>query len=511
MTTTPAIDYTNLGYAALRDAMLAQARTTLPEWTDQSDNELAVVIVDMIAHAADLTLYYQTRIASNLFPETADEPDAIVQLLRLVGYELRPPSPATADLRLTFKATVAPPFVIPAGSRFTTTSITGEQLSFETERDVRVEATDLEVRPGGEKAYLVPLSVVQGVTVAGEAIGASEGAANQRFTLRELPVITGSVTLEAAEPGGVTRWRAVDSLADSSPADRDFIVQRSATGAAMIVLGDGINGLVPPAGIALSATYRVGGGPAGNVPASSTFAAGPLGPGPLAPSDIIEAINPQAAAGGALAEDFDRARRLAPRLFRTQDRAVTLRDYEDLALRIDGVGKVRAVALNWNEVVLYVAPRGQVADASELLRRDVLSYFESRRMASTFIRVVNARPADIYMSALVQAKPFFRRSDVRDAVERAVADYLAFENVDFGDQVYLSRVYDAIQSLAQVTSLVVRQFSRIPNPPPGREIETDGVIVLEPSELPRPGYRDNPPAWVALPRAILVDVQGGVP
>lgn len=510
-TSAPAIDYTNLGYTALREAMLAQARATLPEWTDQSENELAVVLVDMIAHASDLTLYYQTRIASNLFPETADEPDAIVQLLRLIGYELHPASPASVDLRLTFKSTVPASFTIPVGSRFTATSATGEQLAFETERDIVVDAADLEVRPGGEKAYLVPLPVVQGVTVSAEAVGTSDGTANQQFTLRELPVIVGSVLVEAIEVGGTTRWRPVESLADSSPADRDFIVQRGPTGAATIVFGDGMNALIPPAGTPIRATYRVGGGPQGNVPANSTFAAGPLGPGPIAASDIIEAINPQAAAGGGVAEDFDRARHLAPRLFRAQDRAVTLRDYEDLALQLPGVGKVRAVALNWNEVVLYVAPTGQVAEPSELLRRDVLSYFESRRMASTFVRVLGPRPADIYLKAEVQAKPFFRRTDVRDAVERAVADYLAFDKVNFGDQVYLSRVYDVIQSLPQVTSLVVRQFSRAVLPPPGSEIQSDGVIVLEPSELPRPGYRDNPPSWLPAPRSIIVDVQGGVP
>ena len=77
------IDYTNLGYDSLREAMLAQARESVPEWTDFSENDLGVVLVELFAHACDITLYYQTRIASNLFPETSDEPDALVQLLDL--------------------------------------------------------------------------------------------------------------------------------------------------------------------------------------------------------------------------------------------------------------------------------------------------------------------------------------------------------------------------------------------------------------------------------------------
>jgi len=80
--------------------------------------------------------------------------------------------------------------------------------------------------------------------------------------------------------------------------------------------------------------------------------------------------------------------------------------------------------------------------------------------------------------------------------------------VTFGDRIYLSKVYDVIQSLPQVASLVVTEFSRRPD---SNEVEADGIIELAPSELPRPGYRDNPPATVTTRRPILADVQGGVP
>jgi hypothetical protein len=523
MPTTPVypIDYTNLDYESLREAMLAQARASLPEWTDQSENDLGVLLVELFAHAADITLYYQTRIASNLFPETSDEPDAIGQLLRLIGYELRPPSPATVDLRLTFEATpaVLAGFAIGVGAQFQATALSGEQLTFETEREVTVRPADLEAGPGGALRYLVPLPVVQGITVANEAIGVSDGSPNQIYRLLQQPVIAGSISVEMTEPGNlITRWQAVDTLANSSPADRHFIVQRDAAGAAVIQFGDagipttlgsnGANGLVPPPGSTIRATYRIGGGPPGNVPARTVFRVVSLGTSTVGSGDVREAINDQAAAGGGVAEDFNRARRLAPRLFRAQDRAVTLGDYQDLAYQLPGVGKARAVALNWNEVVLYIAPIGQVADPSELLRRDVLAYFESRRMVTTSLRVLGPAPADIYIKAIVQAKPFFRRHDVQVAVEKAVAEYLAFENVNFGDRVYLSKVYDVIQSLQQVTSLVVTEFSRQPNT---NQVESDGIIELEPNELPRPGYRDNPQHRDPTFRPIVTEVQGGVP
>ena len=64
---TPPIDYTNLGYDALRSAMLARAQQSLPEWTDFSENDLGVLLIELFAYACDITMYYQTRIAGTCF------------------------------------------------------------------------------------------------------------------------------------------------------------------------------------------------------------------------------------------------------------------------------------------------------------------------------------------------------------------------------------------------------------------------------------------------------------
>ena len=481
---TRPIDYTDLGYDALRAAMLERARDRLPEWTDFSENDLGVLLVELFAYASDITLYYQSRIAQNLFPETADEPEAIVQLLRLLGYELHPPTPASADLRIAVDATTVPPVVLPEGSAFDVT-LPGGPVTFETVAPLRIESAQLTPADASGRRFYFPVPVVQGVTVTDEAVGESDGGPNQRYTLRFRPVLARSVRVTVGEATGPTRWTEVESLAASGPADRQFVVRRDAEGAATLEFGDGLNGLQPPRGtsavpVVVRATYRYLNAAPVNLPGQTSFAS--------ALPVIREARNPQPAAGAGPAEELDRARRLAPRLYRTQDRAVTTLDYADLAREVPGVGKVLAVALGWNQVVLYVAPEGQVAEPSELLRRDLLAHLERRRMITTDVLVVGPRPADVYLKATVRAQPYVRRVDVEAAVEAAVAGYLSFEAVEFGQPVFLSRIYDAIQSLPQVASLNVDEFSRTP----GGAIARDGVIALSPYELARPGYRDNP-------------------
>lgn len=487
------IDYTNLGYDALRESMLAIARQTVPEWTDHSENDLGVLLIELFAYASDITLYYQTRIASQLFPATSDEPESLVQLLRLLGYELRSAPPAAVELSVAVDAAQALPVTVPAGTAFLAQTATGERQQFESVRETTITAATLGPVVEENLRWFLPVTAVEGRTVTAELLGFSDGSPNQLYTLGEGPVISGSITVTVDGPGGATLWQEVRSLATAGPVQRCFMTQRAADGRVTVLFGDGVNGAIPPkAGlldqVEVLTTYRVGGGPQGNVPPGTAFTS--------SISALRKILAPAGGTGGAEAESIESARDLAPRLYRAQDRAVTADDYVELALRTPGVGKARAVALNWNDVLLYVAPSGRVEQPSELLRRDLLAAFEQSRMTSSTVRVLGPEPVDVFFTATVRAEPYYLQDDVRVAVTGAAADLLAFDRIDFGESVYLSRLYDALQSLPQVASLTVTQFSRTSD----GGVDADGVIELEPFELARPGYAET----------IRLVIEGGV-
>lgn len=487
------IDYTNLGYEALRESMLDIARRTLPEWTDHSPNDLGVLLVELFAYASDITLYYQSRIASQLFPATSDEPEAMVQLMRLLGFQPRGAVPATVELAVALDSGQALPLTIPAGTAFLATTPVGARIQFETPRDTVITAANLGPVMEGDLRWFLPVTAVEGRTVSGEVAGISDGSPDQHHALTEKPVIDGSVVVTVAGPGGETLWHEVKSLAAATPVQRCFAVQRDADGGATLLFGDGVNGAIPPRGsgldqVEIRAAYRVGGGAAGNVPPGTELS--------TSMSELRRTLAPAGGSGGTEPESLDVSRGLAPRLYRAQDRAVTADDYVELALRTPGVGKARAVALNWNDVLLYIAPSGRVEQPSELLRRDLLAAFEPSRMATSTLRVLGPEPADVYLSATVRAEPYYLQSDVHTAVTAAAAALLAFDAVGFGEPLYLSRLYDALQSLPQVASLTVTQFSRDPQ----GTVDADGVIALAPFELARPGH----------PETIRLVIEGGV-
>ncbi|POF29081.1 putative baseplate assembly protein [Roseibium marinum] len=482
-TSPPTIDYTAVDFDSLDAALRELAARNLPEYTDQSDNDIGALLRQYVAYAADIALYYQTRIAQNLMPSTGDDPEALTQLLRWIGYERAPATAATAEVELAFDASIVPPLILPIGTGFSFTASSGQTIRFELTRDVTITATDLgnvDASRSGLR-YALPFPVIEGRTTSGEEIGRADGSANQLYALSQPNVLPGSVRLTVSEAGGPRVWQEVETLLDSGPTDRHFIIRRAANGIASALLGDGVNGYAPPAGsLAVPATiladYRTGGGPAGNIPARST----------LRPelALIRGATTLGAAGGGRAAENLDVARRFAPRLFRAQDRAVSRADYEDLALSVPGIGKARAVAAGWNSVALFLAPQGQVAEPSETLRANVAAMLEPRRILGTELRLLPPDIVEVYIRARVRPGPFMPRNAVRDAVISEMERFFAFDAVDFGEPLYLSRLYDRIQSLAGVDFLFIDRFTTTQN----GGVDGDGVVELTAWQLPRP-YR----------------------
>lgn len=466
MPSVPTIDYTDKDYAALRRALLGFAEYRLPEWTDRSPADLGVLLVDLFAYMGDVVLYYQDRIADQSFLETATERRSIVNLLRLIGYELAPPLPASAELDLVFEPGI-PSVTIPAGQRFRTVGVPEPRVFEYVEDDLVLQlgSDQVEPLPGGRLRYR-GLPVREGVTVPAHVVGSSTGEPNQSFALEPGPVVLETLRVEVDEGAGWVRWDRRDSLLYdigpdgrvrlSLPDARHYYVRYDEKAAARIHFGDGSFGRRPPRDANnIRASYRTGGGAGGNVPARTIREA--VSPIP----NLVEVTNPAPAAGGQDAEATADAVRFGPLAFRSRGRAVTESDYEAMAHLAGGVARARARARSWNLVDLYVAPAGDtLRPVPETLRRRLLAFFEDRRMAGTFVRVLDAVPAPVDVSVEVAYDERYRPDAVRAQVEEAVRAHLAFGAVDFGQAVYLSAVHNAIEDVPGVRLVTITRFKR---------------------------------------------------
>ncbi|HEX2084697.1 MAG TPA: baseplate J/gp47 family protein [Solirubrobacteraceae bacterium] len=503
----PTIDYTARDYDSILAAMRSLIPGKLPEWTDHaSEADVGNVLLQLFAHMGDVLSYHQDRVANESFLTTARTRRSVIAHLRLIGYELGTAAPAAAALTVS----------VPAAENRTVTIGRGDAFATRSERDapsirfeyngthpLTVDLATLAVDEAtGRKAF--ELAVEEGRLIRDELLGVSDGSPNQRFRLHHSPFILRSrgakghagheIALVTRRGGAVREWTLRETLAFSQSAAspgasggraRDFVVEIDDEDQATVAFGDDVLGAIPDQGAEVRATYRVGGGAAGNVPAGSIDTI-------VASRDLALAgarvTNEQRAHGGSDRETIERAVRHAPAVFRSMRRAVTAADYEALTLDFPGVGKVRAAAANWNTVRLHVAPAGG-GTVTDVLRAGLLAYFEDRRPLSTRIEVRSAAYVDVQVAAEIGVLPYYSSDDVAEQVRSRASDVLAFEHVDFGRPMFLSRFYEVIEAVDGVNFANVTEFRRSDRPAdpanPAATVDPTGVLALGEHEIPR--------------------------
>lgn len=375
----PQIDYTSRDYEAIRDDLIGLIPNFSDVWTSRESTDFGIVLLELFSYAADIMNYYIDRAANESFIDYSTQRSTVLALARLLNYT--PNEVVAATGSVTFTNILSTSQTIPAGTVLAgTSSVDGGNVLFETDAAVTLSANGTGT-----------VAVTQGVTVTGEELGTSTGMPSQTFTLAETNVITGSggssgvsTTSILVSVGGISYTR-VRSLVNSLSTDLHFEASTDSEGYTTITFGDGTFGKIPPKGLLITCTYRTGSGALGNVGADSITSVFST-PDNSYPS--VNVTNPTATSGGQDPESTDNIRDSAPKALSTLNRAVSLADYANLALTIDGVAKANAVAAVYTDVVLYVAAAGGSATSSSL-KSTISNYFADKIPPGTTVTVTD--------------------------------------------------------------------------------------------------------------------------
>ena len=137
-------DYTTFRHALLlpRSGETALTRTdasgaVVQVWRPGASGDLAVQMVEWWAYLADVLTFYNERVANQAYLRTADLPESVNHLIRLLGYRPRPGIGATGTLAAL---AVGPnPFTLRAGFQVQSKPGPGQQPQiFELSTDVTV-------------------------------------------------------------------------------------------------------------------------------------------------------------------------------------------------------------------------------------------------------------------------------------------------------------------------------------------------------------------------------------
>jgi hypothetical protein len=128
-------------HARFKHSMLSEISThaRLRGLTTRQDDDMGIALIDAFSVVLDILSFYQERIANEGFLRTADERRSLLELARLIGYELAPGVAAGTYLAFTLDDKEGSPteITIPKGTR--AQSIPGQDelpQAFETSSDL---------------------------------------------------------------------------------------------------------------------------------------------------------------------------------------------------------------------------------------------------------------------------------------------------------------------------------------------------------------------------------------
>ena len=294
---------------------------------------------------------------------------------------------------------------------------------------------------------------------------------------------------------GSQKWQPKYDLLRSQGNSLEFVVESESDGTAYLRFGDSQHGERPASSTVFHATYRAGNGTAGNIGAGSLkHLVVDVNNFSKVASKIIEASNPQPSQGGMDAESIESVRQRAPSAFRVQERAVTLEDYANVALRCPNVGRAAAVFRwtgSWYTVFLAVEPKGSFV-ADDVFKANVLQCLEKYRMAGYDLEIEGPKYVPLEVEMTVCVKPDYFRSDVESILaqifsSKAMPDgsrgLFSPDNFAFGQPVYMSALYAAAQGVAGVAWARVQKFQRINDP--NTDAVDSGVLAMGRQEIAR--------------------------
>ena len=454
---TQGIDYTSRDYQAFKELLINKLQEKMPEYTDTSETDAGIVILEAFANGLDILSYYADAIANDVMLSTTQDRRLAVLLAQDLGYS--PYNQTSSKIPMVFVLEVEQEedVVISKGTVVTTVDSEDiEAIAFETLEDLVIPAGKLGNEKDENGDYIYTVLAIQGETVEDDYLGSSNGSPYQSFVLSYLEVLTDSLEVYVDEGDGETLWYRVDNFQDCDEKSKAYTITVDEYDNCTIEFGNGIKGKIPAIyDNGIRANYRVGGGIIGNVQANTVT---------VIDTDIPfieECFNLEPVVLGHEKESVEEIRYNAPAHNRTRDRAVTLRDYEDL-LKINitkydsffGIQNTKAIRneSNFLNVILYY----QMKDGYEMtqsLEDEMKKFFSVRTMIGTSYSLSRYEENIIDIEATLIVSKDYSVEEVKEEVTEYIQSYFSYGNFTFEDEIIKSELEEEVkQSIEGVKS-----------------------------------------------------------
>lgn len=441
---TENIDYTSRDYEGFRELLIQKLKEKMPEYTDTSETDAGIVILEALANGLDVLSLYLDIIANDVLLPTTQDRKIAVMISKCLGYTPYNQTASEYPQVFVLGDVRNEDTLIPRGTVVTSkTSSDLATLYFETMEDFIIPKGKLGDEQEDGK-YLYTVTVKHGTSVYQDVIGTSSGAPLQSFKLNYTDVLIDSIELYINEGNGATLWRKVDSFLECDESSRVYTVSVDEFNVCTVEFGNGNKGKIPtsyPNGII--ANYRIGGGEIGNVSANVITEID---------SNLLyvdSTFNLEATKKGHEKESLESIKENAPAHYRTRGRIVALDDYTDL-LRINFYDFLQLKTIRDKEDKKLVHIYYMMRDGYSMtpnLSSDISKYIAERSMVGTTydLNPYVEQPVDLECVMYVD-KDYDKTELQENVISYLEGVTFSYGELKFGDTIVKSDLENEIKS-----------------------------------------------------------------
>lgn len=452
----PWVGYLDRGYRTIKTALVNRVKTLLPEMTDYSQSNIFMIILDYMAALTELLNYYVDISARELYVYTAQHISSMIQLSRLIDYRIKARIPSTVRVTVQLLDQEGNPAEATQDIIFK-----GDNILLGSNGVPFRQMGDVVMRKGSN---LVALDLEQSMKSATNPdeytnLGLIPEGKNPTLPLpSNYADGSGTIYIDGEQ------WDLVETLGFSSPYDQVFVVEYVSEGLFVAKFGDGIRGAIPRAGAEAKLSYNITQGINGNLDSGTItdFKGTPnVEPSGALTNYTLNITNPNAATGGSDRETIEDMREHLGCSLRTLDRAVTFKDFIDIAKLCPGVDKVGADFSCETGISYYITP-DKGGEANELLLRELEDYVDMRKVLGVPVQAFPAGETQIYLSLTVWGKYGKIAQDIQLLVETALVNEYSYNNSDINRPIYTSDIIALVDNLDAVDHLTLDELYLLP-------------------------------------------------
>ena len=327
----PFTKFANLDFDQIKTSIkdYLRANSTFTDFDFEGSN--FSVLIDTLAYNTYITAFNSNMVVNESFLNSATIRQNVVSLAGNIGYI--PRSREASKAQISFKVSTSqntPTLTLQAGLVCIGT-VNDTSYTFSIPNNISANLVN-------GIADFNQITAYQGTFLKKEFV--VDGSLDQRFILNNSFIDTSTISVhvrESNENGTGVQYFSVDNILNTNSTSKIYLLQEVQDEKYELLFGDGLIGKKLSNNSIITVTYIVTDGISGNGASSFSFAGSLKDSTDVIASNFSSAISittNQQSQNGAEIESIDSIRYFAPRIYSSQYRAVTSRDYEAIIKKI---------------------------------------------------------------------------------------------------------------------------------------------------------------------------------